>query len=206
MSRLSNEDRERLEKLDAMFNSPPENANEADNARIKIEEFLAARGLTWDDRDRLLGRGNVLRVVEDILEEYIWTTPEERLAIALWVLHTHVYEKYKITPRLALLSPVFGCGKTTLMILMEHLVANPSRYDNVSAALVYRQIHSAIPPTLLLDEANNLNIFHDNHLRAVLNTNRHGSKIGRAIGPDGIKGITPSARSPLLQWEHCPTT
>jgi hypothetical protein len=78
------------------------------------------------------------------------------LAIALWVLHAYVFDRFNITPRLALLSPVFGCGKTTLLILLELLVSNPARYDNVSAALVYRLLRSAQSRTLLLDEGDML--------------------------------------------------
>jgi hypothetical protein len=126
-----------------MLQSP--NGNEADVARKKILEFLTGRGFTWDNLDELLDSEqtyNVLSLVDGFLEKYIWVTPEERLAIALWALHTYVFDRYKITPRLALLSPVFGCGKTTLLILLEHLVANPSRYVNVTAALLYRQIEA----------------------------------------------------------------
>jgi hypothetical protein len=104
------------------------------------------------------------------------------LAIALWVLHTYIYDQYNITPRLALLSPVFGCGKTTLLVLLEQLVANPARYINVSAALVYRLLSSQGPQTLLLDEGNNQNLLLDNVLRSVMNANRRGDRLGRATG------------------------
>jgi hypothetical protein len=171
-----------------MLKSP--NENEAEIARKKIVEFLTGIGLNWDNLDELLDSEqtyNVLNLVDGLLEKYIWVTPDERLAIALWALHTHVFPRYKVTPRLALLSPVFGCGKTTLIILLEHLVANPSRYVNVTPALLYRQIEATVSPTLLLDEANHQNLLQNPVLRVVLNANRYGDKIGRAIGKDNIK-------------------
>jgi hypothetical protein len=169
---------------------------EGENARAMLNEFLEKRGLVWNDLWEIPGMAdilgselpehNVLELITGLLDKYIWVSPEERLAIGLWVLHTHVHHKFGVTPRLALLSPVFGCGKTTLLILLERLVSFASRYDNVSAALVYRQIDEDTSPTILLDEANHQNLLQNGVLRVVLNANRHGSKIGRAVGK-GIK-------------------
>jgi hypothetical protein len=79
------------------------------------------------------------------------------MAIALWVLHTHVFGRFKITPRLALLSPVRGCGKTTVLILLEALTANPDRSGNISAAAIYHTLASR-EHTMLIDEGDNLGL------------------------------------------------
>ena len=50
-----------------------------------------------------------------MLEEYVALRPHEYIAVALWALHTHVYDRFMVTPRLALRSPVADCGKTTLL-------------------------------------------------------------------------------------------
>ena len=43
---------------------------------------------------------------------------EARAAVALWVVHCHAVEAFESTPRLALLSPEKGSGKTrTLEVL-----------------------------------------------------------------------------------------
>jgi hypothetical protein len=172
-----------------------ENEQIATTARQKIEAKLAKHGLKWEDLDAVLkkadkadrhkeGEPNVLTLIRSLTVKYIWMTEEERWAYPLWVLHTYVYKRYNKTPRLAILSPVAGCGKTELMKLTEQLVNNPSPvYVNVSPALVYRLIDEAImPPTLLLDEGDNLGIFQNPVLRAVLNANRQGSPVGRAMG------------------------
>jgi hypothetical protein len=169
-------------------------------ARQKIETKLAKHGLKWENLDAVLKKAdqadhstqdqyNLLNVIDWFIAKYGWMPDEERLAFSLWILHTYVYDQYNITPRLALLSPVAGCGKTTLIALLELLVNNSDRYVNVSAALVYRTVNSTIPKTLLLDEGDNLGIFQNRELRSILNANRRGEKVGRAIGKseDGTK-------------------
>ena len=103
------------------------------------------------------------------------------MAVALWILHTYVFERFPVTPRLALLSPVRGCGKTTLLILLELLVANPYRTDNVTAAAIYHLLDLS-PRTLLADEADNLGLLSNDILRAVFNSgHRRGGAIGRFV-------------------------
>jgi hypothetical protein len=123
---------------------------------------------------------NVLDLVLRLLELHIAITPEERLAVALWVLHTHVFARFPVTPRLALLSPVRGCGKTMLLILIELLAADPYRTDNVTAATIYhlldRQAHS-----MLIDEGDNLGLLANHVLRSVFNSNRRGGSVDRFV-------------------------
>jgi hypothetical protein len=185
-----------------------ENEHVAANARQKIEAKLAKHGLKWEDLDAVLKKAdkadrpppselNVLNITNWLISRYAWIPDEERLAVSLWVLHTHVYDNYNFTPRLALLSPVFGCGKTTLLILIQQLVDKPKRYINVSAALVYRLISSLTVRTLLLDEGDNLGLLQDRVLRSVLNGNRRSDNLGRASGKEGetkdYRAFTPIA-------------
>ena len=115
------------------------NAHEAEVARNKLTQLLAEHKLTWNDLPEIFASNsadthcrpspsrqdpvdppmvNVLDLVLRLLEDHIAVTSAERIAIGLWVLHTHVYNRYGITPRLALLSPVRGCGKTTALELL----------------------------------------------------------------------------------------
>jgi hypothetical protein len=83
---------------------------------------------------------------------------------------------------LALVSPVRGCGKTLLLILLELLTADPYRSDNVSAAALYHELAHR-ERTLLLDEGDNLGLFNDSVLRAVFNAgHRRGGVISRFVG------------------------
>jgi hypothetical protein len=119
----------------------------------------------------------------------VWLTPEERTAVTLWVLHCYVFDRFNVTPRLALLSPVRGCGKTTLLKLLEMLVPNAALADNVTAAALYRILNMPLStPTLLLDEGDNLGLLDNRDLRAVMNAgHRRGGKVWRAGGKMGIR-------------------
>jgi hypothetical protein len=185
--KLSKNVRKRLRDLHAMSNSS--NEHEADNARRRLEELMARYGLTREGLDAILKDDddkpepehyNVLNLVDGFVSKYIWISPEQRLFVTLWVLHTYVFDLYNFTPRLVLLSPVFGCGKTTLLILIEQLVSNPLRFIHASAASIFRVLD--MPQTILLDEGNNLGLLQDRVLRTVLNGNRRGDKIARAAG------------------------
>jgi hypothetical protein len=101
---------------------------------------------------------NVLDLTQHMLQAYIAVQPHEYVGVTLWILHTHVFAKFQITPRLALLSPVRGCGKSKLLLFLEKLTANPERHDNVSAASLFRIIENHAGPTLLLDEGDNLGL------------------------------------------------
>src|SRR6516225_4416494 len=95
-------------------------------------------GLPPDPREALWKR-NLLDLLVEVIGVYVGITDDEKLAVALWVLHTYIYDRYTFTPRLALLSPVFGCGKTTLLALIERLAHDPyPRFTNVTAASLYR--------------------------------------------------------------------
>jgi hypothetical protein len=196
-------------RIRAMFAALADpNENRVKLAREKLIKLLAEHGLNWseipaciaaadeDDRVRAgqqarqqpthgapsaTGSGvNVLELVLHLIEQHFAITPEERMMGALWSLHTHVFDRFDVTPRLALLSPVRGCGKTALLRLLETLTKNPDRNDNVSAASIYYDLERG-SCTLLLDEADNLGLLHDSTLRTVLNGNQHGSYVKRYV-------------------------
>ena len=145
--------RELIRKLHAMLGSPSD--KEALSARKKLSRLLAKHELSWNDLPAILAginasnsranaapsggpvdppKFNVLDLVLRLIEEHIAITAEERMAVALWLLHTWVFGRFRITPRLALLSPVRGCGKTSFLNLLAQLVLEWERCDDVTAA------------------------------------------------------------------------
>ncbi len=100
---------------------------------------------------------NVLELVRFILEEYIAMKPREYIAAALWVLHTHLFDRFTISPRLAFTSPVRGCGKTTALAVIEQLAYRPERMDGATPAVLFHII-DRLHGTLLVDEADNLGL------------------------------------------------
>jgi hypothetical protein len=197
----------RIRQLFALIGSP--NANEANRARERLTKLLADHKLSWHDIPAIVAAAdaddaaakhpqaaaprtgantstrpqvNVLDLVLRLIELHINLTHEQRMATALWVLHSHVFGRFQITPRLALLSPVRGCGKTTLLILIEQLTADAYRSDNVTAASIYHEIGGR-ERTLLIDEGDNLALQTNNVLRAVFNAgHRRGGAISRFVG------------------------
>jgi len=187
------------------------NENRRERAREALLRLLAKHGLNWseipdaikaaDEDDRVrAGKAsqqssrphatpssttgpqfNVLDLILDIIEMHIAITPEERMAVALWILHTYVFDRFDVTPRLALLSPVRGCGKTTLQALLGSLAADPYRTDNITAAAIYYLLDRQ-PHTLIIDEGDNLGLLHNPVLRAVFNSgHRRGGGVSRFI-------------------------
>jgi hypothetical protein len=125
---------------------------------------------------------NPLEVVLRLIESHVEVTADERIAIALWTLHTHVFERFSFTPRLTLLSPVKGCGKTTLLTLLEALVAKPFHTDNVTPAAIYHWLDVRPHSTVLLDEGDNLGLSRNAVLRSVFNSgHRRGGNISRFV-------------------------
>jgi hypothetical protein len=222
------------------------NANAAATAREKLVKLLADHGLTWndihdcitaaDEDDRVKQArqrppaqaphgppgpsADPLEIVLHLVERHVAITPEERMLVALWILHTYVFDRFNKTPRLALLSPVRRCGKTTLLTLLEALTENPDRNDNVSAASIYYDLERG-SRTLLLDEADNLGLLHDSTLRTVLNGNQRGCYIKRYINgrPRKYSTFTPLAiaaigmlplplldRSVIINMQRSPTS
>ncbi len=101
-------------------------------------------------------------------------------AIALWIMHTHCLPACTHTPRLALTSPVEGCGKSNALKLIKAMVPDVLLAAIISAPAVYRTITN-YKPTLLLDEldkqlANNM------ELQTIVNG-------GHARGEEVIKNV-----------------
>ena len=124
----------------ALGSSDPD---ERANARRNIADLLARHRKNWNDLADVLfstspeawasnpsaddpTRVNPLALVHHLLEEYVALKPHEYIAVSLWALHTHVYECFMVTPRLALRSPIADCGKTTLLDVLSRLTARPT--------------------------------------------------------------------------------
>jgi hypothetical protein len=171
------------------------NTGESGNAKRKLDELLAQNGQTWNDLAGLLQEAQLLEVrttppaggnhggdlggdqaipnpfdlIYCTLDRYLYLHPHELVALTLWILHTFAFDRFMITPRLALLSPVRGCGKTTVLGLLSRLVYRAERYDHITPAALYRMIED-YQPTLLIDEADNMNLSTPGPLRSVFNS------------------------------------
>ena len=113
-----------------------------------------------DVADFTVGGGrHVLDEVEHFVRRFVVFPSEAAyVAVVLWCAHTHALDAFDTTPRLALLSPEPGSGKTRGQEVIETLVPDPMATFNVSAAVLYRSMAERDDgtnrrPVILLDEA-----------------------------------------------------
>jgi len=124
----------------------------------------------------------VLGLACSAFKTYLALASHEYVAMALWAMHTHVFDRYMVTPRLLLTSPVRGCGKTVALDVLSRLVTRPDLSDSITAAALYDTIDRD-RCTMLIDEADNLELSAKAALRAVLNSGyRKGRKVRRGAG------------------------
>jgi len=125
----------------------------------------------------------VFDLVRRLVEDHVAISSPECTAGALWILHCWAFDRFEFTPRLALLSPVRGCGKSTFLRLIELLTPEPCRTDNATAAAIYHLLDRRPHTTLLIDEGDNLNLANNPVLRVVFNSgHQRGGSIRRYIG------------------------
>lgn len=116
--------------------------------------------------------------------------PDEHclVAVTLWAAHSHMCEHFHTTPRLAMLSPEPGSGKTRVLEVLDLIVRRSLFCLNASPAAIFRTLAKE-PVTILADECDA--IFSkrgkedaNEELRAVFNAGyKRGAKIPRCVGP-----------------------
>ncbi len=94
----------------------------------------------------------LLDAMVTMFQRYLSLPDGAAQALPLWVLMAHYLDAFEVSPRLAVLSPVPECGKTTVLKLLARLVPIPLPTSNITSAVVYRVIEEH-RPTLLIDEA-----------------------------------------------------
>ena len=94
---------------------------------------------------------SILDEMTAVLNGYVSLPEGAAAAITLWVVSAHTLESADFAPRLALLSPLPECGKTTAIDLLSHLVPDPVTASNASSASIYRMLKSKMF-TFIFDE------------------------------------------------------
>jgi hypothetical protein len=127
----------------------------------------------------------LLAEVVTAIRRYVVMPNHSHDVSALWSAHTYLLDHFLISPRLAIRSPAPGCGKTTLLDVLEQLVLKPLQTSGATAPVLFRVIE-ACRPTVLLDEANKA-LANNLDMLAVLNDgHRLGGQTLRnvAVGDD----------------------
>ncbi|WP_405933789.1 DUF3631 domain-containing protein [Streptomyces sp. NBC_00827] len=88
--------------------------------------------------------------------KYVVLPSDEALtAVTLWVAATHIQTALQHAPRLAVMSPTKGCGKSRVLDVLHETVHQPMMTVNTSPAVIFRVIGKN-PRTLLVDEADTI--------------------------------------------------
>ena len=87
------------------------------------------------------------------IRRFIMLSDHDALTVALWIIFAHAHAAAFHSPRLALLSPVHRCGKSTLLRVVGMLVVRKVSASSVTASAVFRLISEADGlVVLLIDE------------------------------------------------------
>lgn len=131
----------------------------------------------------------ILDEVRDFIRKFCAFPNDHALhAVTLWAAHAHMVEWFHTTPRLALLSPEAGSGKTRVLEVLDLLVPDSLLTLNASPAAIFRTLAQK-RITLLFDEVDAIwsrRGQDDTHedLRALLNSGyKRGATIPRCVGP-----------------------
>jgi hypothetical protein len=131
----------------------------------------------------------LLTITEKFIKRFCAFPDEHALvAVTLWAAHCHMVEGFHTTPRLALLSPEAGSGKTRVLEVLDLLVPESMFCLSASPAAIFRTLAER-QITLLFDEVDT--IFQkrgkddgNEDLRALLNAGyKRGASIPRCVGP-----------------------
>lgn len=104
---------------------------------------------------------------------------EDYFIFVLWITHTFFFDVLTTTPRLSLLSPEYGCGKSRALEILELLCFRGEKLDYCTRSYLMRTVEivreeTGKSPTLLVDEIDS--VFKNKSdesaeaLRAFLNT------------------------------------
>jgi putative DNA primase/helicase len=140
---------------------------------VKIEDILP-----WPDA---IEGDHVATALAASLKRYVVLSDAAADAIALWILHTWLVDKFTITPRLAITSPTKGCGKTTVLRFLNQVVYRPKRAGSISPPALFRAVEQFYP-TVIVDETEKY-IEHGSDLHALLNEGHcKGGTVLRVLG------------------------
>ena len=132
---------------------------------------------------KAVGGAQVLDEIANALRRHVVLSDDARDACALWIAHTHLIERFRISPKLSLRSPTRNCGKSTLLEVIAPMVRRPLLASNITPAALFRVVQKH-RPTLLIDEVDSF-LRDNDEVRGLLNaSHRHDGQIIRTVGDD----------------------
>lgn len=128
---------------------------------------------------------NLLNDISIFIRRYVVLSSDQLAAVALWVIHTYMFDQADTTPYLNIHSAEKRSGKTRLLEVLEVLVESPWFTGRVTSAVLARKVDAECP-TLLLDESDAAfkgEKEYSEALRGILNSGyRKGGKSSICVG------------------------
>lgn len=120
--------------------------------------------------------------VVDVLTRFIIMTPHQRVAVALWIVHTWLIEIAEVAPLLLITAAERESGKTQLLSLVSMLCRNSMTVSNSTTAFLFRAIEKW-QPTLFIDEADTF-MRESTEQKGLINAGhtRQSAWVGRVVG------------------------
>lgn len=138
------------------------------------------------------------------LHKHIDLPENDARLIALWIVHTYTVSASRFNPLLVIVSPDFGCGKSTLFALLRRLCFKAFWTTKITPAKVSQTVRE-LNPTLLMDEAKSLLenasfvtdliAAHDRASGSVVSGHKKSLEVADVFGPKAValKGELPEA-------------
>ena len=119
------------------------------------------------------------------IKRFVALTDHQATAVAIWVMHTHVFNACETTPVLQITSATPGSGKSRLGEVIEALAARAEKLEGASSAALFRFIEDD-RPTLIIDEMDCMmggNEERAQEIRGIINSGyRLGGNVRRCVG------------------------
>ena len=130
--------------------------------------------------------------IQSVIRSHVILSPQEALAVALWIVLSYVFRAFRVCPRLLISSPEKRCGKTTLLETIQAMCFRGLAAANISAASLFRGLE-AWSPTLLIDEADTF-LQGNDELRGILNSGHTKSTayVIRTVGDEHEPKLFPT--------------
>lgn len=119
-----------------------------------VEDELRPKPEPQENRKPALPTAKLLGYIDNLLTRYVHFPgggEHERVALALFVLHTWSIESADVTPYLYVKSPQKQSGKTRLLEVLGLACRDARRTSSITEAAIYQAVE-AWRPTLLIDE------------------------------------------------------
>jgi putative DNA primase/helicase len=161
--------------------------DEVKRARGDTEDSSAGQALTFPDvepwEDSVNG-ADVLTEIKALCRRFLHLPKNADIVVPLWVALTYVTESFDCLPLLFVTAPEKGCGKSTVLDLIQLICARPLSASNITGAALFRTVEMA-RPTLLLDEVDSF-LSENEEMRGIINSghSRGAAFVVRVVGED----------------------